>query len=148
MEKVREKETCLRAPRRFDILFLQTSHSALIGQWLRWAKTVSLISPESVCTYTIHAHRIRLHVSELCANKLQMETRSEQSNWELLIYTRCQSQSSSSSALNLKFHLQRPLKTPTDIHIYRPIVEHLFFNLHHRNANIFVMLRFLLTHIL
>lgn len=143
-----EKETCSRAPRRFDILFIQTSHSALIGQWLRWAKTVSLMSPESVCTYAIHTHCIRLHVSELCANKLQMETRSEQSNRELLIYTRWQSQSSSSSALNLKFHLQPPLNSSTDIHIYRPIVQGLFFNLQHRNANIFVKLRFLLMHAL
>lgn len=60
----------------------------------------------------LHTHCIRLHVSELCANKLQMETRSGQSNRELLIYTQRQSQSSSSSDLNLKFHLQPPLNSP------------------------------------
>ncbi len=117
MEKVRQCD------RERDILEspLVLWYSLFISLNANWPMTEmsqnSLINEPFECPHThTHAHTgcIWLHVSQLCANKLQMETRSEQSNQEWLIYKQRQSQSCSSSTLNLTFHLQPALNSLTD----------------------------------
>lgn len=128
-----EKETCLRAPWRFDILFLQTSHSALIGQWLRWAKTVSLMSPASVRTHT------QMHAAYgcMCLNCVLISCR-----WRAGQSSQTESCSFTHHAKSKQFVFNSKSKvSPSAAIKFRQTYAYanLQSNLLHRNANIFVM---------